>query len=247
LLPEFAMAYSIGADHRFPNGSIVSLDLQDTIVQNVFQQATLLQTVPFQGSTGVLGIFTPINVARLEAQLATFKYVYAPRMGLGYNIAVAADSSVLSGIPASVYNGNPGLPANNVQVCGGAAFTPGLATCIPYLKGYAQVTYAWKGGGFASVGADFEGKNNPYYQPPFTIVDLALRQPLTKNIEFAFSVQNLFNNNTFDYLPAAGAGVPVVGNFSADGVTVSQGSFSTYRIPAPTRTLRFSLRAHMGD
>jgi outer membrane receptor protein involved in Fe transport len=246
LQPEYAMAYNVGADHRFHNGGVMSLDLQDTIVQNVFQQSTLLQSVPCPAGTCILGIFTPINVARLEAKLATFKYNYAPRQGIGYNVAATADSSILNGIPAAVYNSNPGLPANNVQVCGGAAFTPGLATCIPYLKAYGQLTYQWLHGGFLELGADFEGKNNPYYQPPFTIVDLTFRQPLTKNIEFQLSVQNLLNTNSFNYLPAADAGVPAVGDYTPDGVTVAQGSYSTYLIPAPTRTLRLQLRAHLG-
>jgi outer membrane receptor protein involved in Fe transport len=246
LLPEYAMAYDVGADHRFHNGAVATLDLQDTIVQNVFQQSTLLQAVACPSGTCILGIFAPINVARLEAQLVTFKYTYAPATGLGYNFNAAADSSIFSGIPAQVYNANPGLPANNVQVCGGAAFTPGLATCIPYLKMYGQVTYAWKNGGFASIGADFEGKNNAYYLPPFTVVDFAYRQPLTKWLELAISVQNVFNTDTFDYLPAQNLGVPAVGNFTPDGVTVAQGSFSTYRIPAATRTVLLQLRAHLG-
>jgi outer membrane receptor protein involved in Fe transport len=246
LLPEYAMAYDVGADHRFSNNSVMTLDLQDTIVQNVFQQSTLLQAVACPAGTCVLGIFTPINVARLEAKLATLKYTEAPAVGLGYNIAATADSSIFSGIPAAVYNGSPGLPANNVQVCGGGAFTPGLATCIPYLKMYGQVTYAWKNGAFAALGADFEGKNNSYYQPPFTILDLAYRQPLNKYLMFRLSVQNLLNNNSYNYLPAADAGVPAVGNYTADGTTISQGSFSTYLIPAPTRTLQLSLSAHLG-
>jgi outer membrane receptor protein involved in Fe transport len=246
LLPEYAMAYDVGADHRFKDNSVMTLDLQDTIVQNVFQQSTLLDTVPCASGTCVLGIFTPINVARLEAKLATLKYTKAPAAGLGYSIAATADSSIFSGIPVAVYNGAPGLPANNVQVCGGGAFTPGLATCIPYLKMYGQVTYAFSNGGFAALGADFEGKNNAYYQPPFTVLDLAYRQPLNKYLMLHLSVQNLLNNNSYSYLPAADAGVPAVGNYTADGTTISQGSFSTYRIPAATRTLLLELTAHLG-
>jgi hypothetical protein len=40
--------------------------------------------------------------------------------------------------------------------------------------------------------------------------------------------------------------VPAVGNYTADGTTISQGSFSTYLIPAPTRTLLVQLTAHLG-
>jgi hypothetical protein len=59
-------------------------------------------------------------------------------------------------------------------------------------------------------------------------------------------VQNLLNNNSYNYLPSADAGVPAVGDYTADGATISQGSFSTYRIPAPTRTLLLELTAHLG-
>jgi hypothetical protein len=58
-----------------------------------------------------------------------------------------------------------------VQVCGNAQFTPGLATCDPYLKGYGQLTYTWRDGTFVELGADYEAKNNAYYQSPFAIAD----------------------------------------------------------------------------
>ena len=105
LQPEYSIAYSLGADHRFSNRSVLSLDLQDTIVHNVFQQLTTTETT----AAGVLGIFKPINVARLQAKLATLKYVYAPRRGFGFNIAATADSSILTGIPATAYNSSPSL------------------------------------------------------------------------------------------------------------------------------------------
>jgi outer membrane receptor protein involved in Fe transport len=242
LQPEYSIAYSLGADHRFGTRSVLSLDLQDTIVHNVFQQITTQETVP----AGILGLFIPINVARLEAKLATVKYAYAPRRGFGFNIAATADSSIFSGIPASAYNTTPALPANNVQVCGNAAFTPGLATCDPSLKGYAQFTYTWRNGTFAALGVDYEGKNNAYYQPPFAIADLSLRAPLARNLDFNLSIQNLFNTNSYNYLPAPNLGVPAVGDFSTNGTTIQQGSYSTYLLPAVTRTLRLSFRAHMG-
>ena len=246
LQPEYSLAYDVGADHRFKNGSVISLDLQDTVVHNIFQQLGTTETVQLNGQPAILGIFSPINVARLEARLATLKYVYAPRVGFGFNLSATADRSILSGIPAYAYNTSPSLPANNVQVCGGGAFTPGLATCIPYLKGYGQFTYSWPNGSFVGLGADYEGANNAYYQPPFAIADLTLQVPLARNLDFNLSVQNVFNTNSFNHLPASNQGVPAVADSSSDGVTIQQGSYSTYLIPAVTRTVRLSVRAHVG-
>jgi hypothetical protein len=243
LQPEQSVAYSLGADHRFANRSVLSLDLQDTIVHDVFQQLVTQEIVP----QGILGITSPINVARLDARLATVKYVIAPRRGLGFNIAATADRSILSGIPASAYNTTPALPANGVQVCGNGSFTPGLATCDPYLKGYGQFTYTWGDGTLLALGADYEGKNNPYYQPPFAIADLEYRKPMNRNLEFDLSVENLFNTNSYNYLPAPNLGVPAVADYvPAGSTTIQQGSYATYQIPAVTRTLRVSLRYHVG-
>jgi outer membrane receptor protein involved in Fe transport len=172
--------------------------------------------------------------------------VDAPRSGFGFNVSATADSSILSGIPASAYNTTPALPANNVQVCGGGSFTPGLATCDPYLKGYGQFNYTWKDGTFIGLGADYEGKNNPYYQPPFAIADLVYRKPFNRNLDFNLSVENLFNTNSFNYLPAPNLGVPAVADFTTNGTTIQQGSYSTYLIPAVTRTMHVSLRYHLG-
>lgn len=242
LQPEYSLAFDLGADHRFHNGAVLSADLQETAVHNVFQQLTSQQTVIYNGQPALLGIFAPINVARLQAKLATVKYVHAPEAGFGYNIAATADSSILSGIPVSAYNASPGLPANNVQVCGTGSLTVGIATCIPYLKGYAQFSYTWANSGFVGLGIDYEGANNAYYQPPFAVLDLSARRSVTKNIDLNFSVQNLLNTNSYSYLPAPNLGVPIVADYTPDGATIQQGSYSSYLIPAATRTLRFWLR-----
>jgi outer membrane receptor protein involved in Fe transport len=254
LKPEYSSEYDIGADHRFHNGSVLSLDLQDTVVHNVFQQLTTQETVMLNGVPAILGIFTPINVAKLEAKLATLKFVHAPFRGFGYNFALTADRSILSGVPASAYTQvsgtdltpSPSLPANGVQVCGNAQFTPGLATCIPYLKGYGQFNYTLNTGTFVGIGVDYEGKNNAYYQPPFAVLDLTYHEPFTKTLDFTLSVQNLLNTNSYDYLAAPNLGVPAIGSYTALNGSIQQAPYPTYRIPAPTRTLRVSLRAHVG-
>jgi outer membrane cobalamin receptor len=241
LTPESSSAFSAGVDHRFKNGSVLSFDVQDTNVRNVFQQLTLAENTTFQGQAGVLGIFLPINVAKLQTLLATLRYTYAPRVGLGYNVAVAADSSILSGIPTTAYNGNPGFPVNNIQTCGNGLFTPGLATCIPYLKGYAQATYTAKNGMFTALGMDYEGKNNPYYQPPFEIFDLTVRYPLAKDLELQASVENLLNTNNYSNLPEPNAGVPIVAE-----TTTGQTTYASVLLPAPPRLLRVQAKVHVG-
>ena len=241
LRPELSSAYDLGADHRFKNGAVVSSDLQLTTVHDVFQQLTLAENTTFQGQTGVLGIFTPYNVARLRAELFTLKYNYAPLRGFGYSLALAADRSIFDGIPASAYNGNPGFPVNNVQVCGNALFTPGLATCIPYLKSYGHLSFITKHGDYAGLGIDYEGKNNPYYQPPFATADFTLRHPFTRTFEVQFSVQNLLNSNSFSALPAPNAGVPIVAQTSA-----GQTTYASTLLPVAPRTFRIQLRAHVG-
>ena len=91
LQPEYSSEYDLGADHRFKDSSVLSLDLQETTVHNVFQQLTTSVVTSVGGQPAILGIFKPINVARLQADLLTFKYVHAPLRGFGYNVALTAD------------------------------------------------------------------------------------------------------------------------------------------------------------
>ena len=138
LNPETSIAYDVGADHKFSNASVLSVDLQSTVVHGVFEQLTT--SVPSSNPNLCLptpaleGIYYPANVARLVAQSVNLKYAYAPPKGLGFNLAMAAESSVISGFTAA---DAPQLPANNVQVCGPGT-TVGASTCIPYLQGYGH-------------------------------------------------------------------------------------------------------------
>jgi hypothetical protein len=243
LLPEVSIAYSLGVDKRFRNGSVISLDLQNSVIHNVFEELTT--AIPANG--GLEGIFSPINVAKLTTQIATLKYRYAPRIGLGFNAAAAAERSIVSGLPSNLYSaGSQSFPVNNVQICGNGVAAPGIPTCIPYLKGYGQLTYAMKDSSFIGLGVDYEGKNNAYFQRPFTQFDLTAIHPVTKNFELQLGVQNLFNTNNYGtYLATPGAGTPVVaGSVDAAGNEIQQ-SFIASRISAPPRTLRLSVKYHL--
>ena len=244
LKPEVAIAYDLGVDKRFRNGSVLSLDLQQSVIHDVFEELTT--SVPANG--GLEGIFSPINAAKLNTQLATVKYRYAPRTGLGFDLTAAAERSIVQGLPPSLYTaGTAGFPVNNVQICGNGVAAPGIPTCLPYLKGYGRLTYTWRDGTFAALGVDYEGKNNAYFQPPFTQVDLTLRRPVTKSVEVQVGIQNLLNTNNFGtYLPTPGAGTPIVAG-SVDGAgNEIQTSFVPSRIPASPRIIRAQVRFHTG-
>jgi len=246
LVPEVAIEEGLGLDKRFRNGAVVSLDLQNTVVHNVFEELTSA----VQSPTGLEGIFLPINVARLRTQLATLKYRYAPRVGFGYNAEVAAERSVVDGLTPNLYtpNGPGSFPVNNVQICGNGVAAPGIPTCIPYLKGYGQMTYTWRDGTYAGVGINYQGKNNAYFQPPFALLDFTFRKPVTKTLELQVGVENLLNTNTYNqYLAMPNLGTPLTAATTDTNFTsVQQTSFVPTLVSAPPRIVRLQLRLHSG-
>ncbi len=251
LSPEQSFAYDLGADKRFGNGAVLALDLQDMTIRNVFEPLTIAGA---PGSSGISGgtLFTsePINAARERAQLATLKYTFAPRLGFGFNAAATAERAIVEGIPAGAISTlvtAPSLPANNVQICGNGLTYPNNPVCIPYLKGYAQFTYSMHDGSFAGLGVDYQGKNNPYYQPPFALLDLTLRHPISRSIELQIAVENLLNtNNDLQYLPLPNTGTPIVGNYLGTTGATEQTSYLPSAIATLPRTIRLQVRFHQG-
>jgi outer membrane receptor protein involved in Fe transport len=242
LEPEVSTSYNVGADKRFSNNSVLSIDLQDGVIHNVFEQLTSSAII---AGGGLEGIFTPINVGRLRTELATVRYSYAPRAGLGVNAAVAANRSILDGVPLGVGPFVANVPANGVQICGNGVAAPGIATCLPYLKGYGQINYTTRSGSFLGLGVEYEGKNNSYFQPPFALVDFTFRRPVSRSVEMLVGVENLLNTNVYSnasYLASPNAGTPLVANTAAGGQT----SFVPTLVSAPARTVRVQVRLHTG-
>jgi outer membrane receptor protein involved in Fe transport len=254
LNPETSWAYSGGVDYRFSNKSLLSLDGVQTIVHGVFEQLTSvvdrpdLPDYPPAGPVALEGVFFPFNAANLNSKSLILKYTYAPAVGFGFNVKAAANSVIVSGLTPNLYSpGSASLPAPGVQICGNGTTAPGIATCIPYLQGYGQFTYAFKDGAFAALGTQYFGKNNSYFSPPFAQVDLLARKPITKNLELQFSIENLLNTNTYGlYKPINAAGEPLVAaTTNSTFTTVSQVTYPpTALIPADPRTVRLNLRIH---
>jgi hypothetical protein len=261
LNPETSSEFSVGMDLRVRPGGILRVDLQNSNISNVFEELTtpggLSCAQPPSGPPtnscwpyavpGTLATLQPTNAAKLSVQQAIISYAYAPHVGFGYNAMMAFEKSQVQGIPLVFYGLAPALPANNVQTCGFGNTIPGSTTCIPYMKGYYQLTYTAADGTYAGLGADFEGKNNTYFQPPFLQFDLTVKKPLSSNLEAQISVQNLFNTNNFYNLPMPNSGVTTTAGYAAGTpLAYGQTTYPSTLNPAPPRTFRFQLRWHTG-
>lgn len=234
LNPEVANEFDLGGDKRFRNGSVLSIDLTDMQIHNVFETISTPVSSPLYSF-----INQPVNVADLSAQAVNLKYAYQPAVGLGYFLAAALSRSIVSGVPASFYSSPTAYvqPANGQQQCSNG----GSQVCIPYLKAYGELQYVAADHTYYQLGADFEGRNNTYNQPPFTVFNLAIRRPVDQAVDVQLSVENLFNTNAYANLPEPNAGVAQVGE-SSTGL----GSIPAPLIPAAPRTLRLQFEYHVG-
>lgn len=238
LSPEKAYEADLGFDKRLGDGSVLSLDLIDTQVHNVFENS----------STAVTGqpysvIYQPVNAANLSSQLAMLTWRREPIVGLGYRLSITANRSIPTGIPIPASQKAYSVPANGVQQCSDG----GSAVCIPYLKGYGAVDYTFADRTFLHLGVDFEGKNNTYFQPPFAIWDLTARRPIGNSpLSVQATVYNLFDTNSFGGLVTPNAGTPLVGENGAGNYGTYTQSVPFPRIPASGRTLRVQLDYNVG-
>lgn len=238
LAPEKAYEGDLGFDKRLGDGSILSVDLIDTQVHNVFENS----------STAVTGqpysvIYQPENAANLSSQLAMLTWRKEPLVGWGYRLSLAANRSIPTGIPIPASQKSFSVPANGVQQCSDG----GSAVCIPYLKGYAALEYTFADRTFAHIGVNYQGRNNTYFQPPFAIWDLTLRRPIPKTpISVQATVYNLFDTNTFGGLVTPNAGTPLVGENGAGQYGTYTQSVPFPMIPVAPRTLRVQLDYNVG-
>ena len=242
LAPEAATSIDLGMDERFRHDAVLSFDVLGTNVRNVFETIvtpTVGPIDPVKGTPEYSAILQPENVASLAARMITATYRRIPKLGFGYSLSGTLSSSIVKGVPASFYTSPTAFvqPANGQQQCSNG----GSEICLPYLKGYLHVQYIAPDRMYYALDGDFEGKNNTYNQPPFTIFSAVVRHPVTKTLDVQLSVQNLFNTNAFFGLPEYNLGVPQVGE-SSTGL----GSIPTPLIPATGRTFRLQLRWHIG-
>ena len=195
LKPETTVAYDLGLDQRFHDGSIVSMDLYDDTVHDVFLANTTI-TAPLPGICG-----TPLPALCLQTNQINgpieraygleFQATRNPVAGFGYYVSATLERNYLDQLPLSIYFSNTSATNGNFNVSGAQIFG------FPFFKTYGQIFYNDRKGNTVEFGADFEGSDNYTFGPPYTIYDASVRVPIVPNRwRIQVSAQNLFGLNT---------------------------------------------------
>ncbi|GAC1498050.1 MAG: hypothetical protein NVS1B14_00820 [Vulcanimicrobiaceae bacterium] len=209
LQPETTIAYDLGADFRLHDGTIVSTDLFNNTIHNVF--ITVPQIVP--NLPGRVGIAQTIQTNTLNGPLerdfgAELTVQRAPLSGLGYFLTGTLQRAYYDGFSTAFYQtlaNNQilgGTPANKVSFVGlvngqqlqGTTFFTGQ---VPFFKSKLEVNYRTPlDRAYYALGTVINGANNSFGIPAFN----TWYGNATWNLGHAFAVtlsgENLMNFNS---------------------------------------------------
>ncbi|MDP9104588.1 MAG: TonB-dependent receptor [Candidatus Eremiobacteraeota bacterium] len=248
LKPETTVSYDLGFDQRIHDGAVVSFDLYDITIHDVFiSNTTNLGTFANTCGPGNGGPFpnslclqtNQINGPIQRGYGAELSITKNPVNGWGYYVSSTLSRTYLDQLPLSIYFANTTPGNGNFNVNGAQLFGN------PFFKTYAQLLYSNSRGAAYEIGADYQGPDNSTFGQPYILWDAAAKIPLHKNVALQISAQNLFN-----YVPgtALGRSLQLQGNiqpqlYLSNGVLLPTGGTSNINA-LPPRTFRFSLDFH---
>jgi hypothetical protein len=244
LRPETTVAYGLGVDHRFAEGTVASLDLYDDTIHNKFLSFTATGSpISINGS-----VVTPLVNQTINASIQrTYGIELAAHrvrtLGFGYDLAVALSRQFYDQIPPVyfLFAGGPVSPFNGYN-----------GTTYPYFTSHAEFRYALRGVSLA-LGEDTVGADNVQRAPGYTTLYSAVQAPVGHGRALQFSVDNLFNYQTAALLVGTGptgSGSSTITAYPAGGVlgaplTYGQQLVNVQGVPA--RVFRLSLFLHAGN
>ena len=245
LKPETTVSYDLGFDQRLHDSGILSFDLYDITIHDVFlANTTNLGTIPNTCGPGNGGVFpnslclqsNQINGPIQRTYGAELAVTKNPLNGWGYYLSATLARTYYDQLPLSIYFSNTSAGNGNFNVSGAQLFGN------PFFKAYGQLFYSHPNGTLFELGADFEGPDNSTFGPPYTLWDAAARIPIAKHVNLQISAQNMFNLNTGTLL---GRSLSNQGNFEpalylSGGQLLPTGS-TTNLNALPPRTIRMTL------
>jgi outer membrane receptor protein involved in Fe transport len=243
LKPEVTVAYGLGIDRRFHDGTLLSLDVYDDTIHNKFLSFTATGSPIVLNNATVTPLANQTINASLQRTYGAELSAHRTRpIGFGYDLALAIARQYYDQIPPAyfIYAGGPVSPFNGYN-----------GTSYPYWTAHAEFRYAWPKFAVA-FGEDTAGADNVQRAPGFTTMYAAGQIPVGKTSAFQLSVANLFNYQTsaFTYgTGPTGSGASTITAYPAGGVigaplTHSQQLVNVQGV-AP-RAYRFSFITHLG-
>lgn len=194
LKPETTVTYNLGADKRLGDGTVLSFDAYHINTHNVFisQSQTIVPPAAYAGASSAVQT-NYVNGPEQISYGVEVSALHNPTLGFGYYATASLNRSYYLNIPLSFYAFNTSATNPNYNINGEQLFGN------PFSKGYASVFYNGVRGFTASLGAEYNGQDNPTYSNPYVLWDAAVRIPIVSNkFSLQLAVQNLtnYNNNT---------------------------------------------------
>jgi hypothetical protein len=243
LQPEVTVAYGLGIDRRFHDGTLLSVDAYDDTIHNKFLAFTATGSpVTIGGITSTPLVNQTINASLQRTYGVEVGLHRSREHGFGYDVAMSLDRQYFDQIPPAyfLFAGGPVSPFNGYQ-----------GTTYPYFTAHEEFRYAWPRIAFA-LGSDTAGADNVQRAPGFTTLYASVQMPVGYGNALQFTVDNLMNDQTsalnFGTGPT-GSGASTITAFPAGGVLnapLVYGQTLANVQGVPPRVFRFSLITHLG-
>jgi hypothetical protein len=198
LQPEKAFGIDIGSDLRLNDTTAISLDVYRTNLYGMFFESSAFQGL-YHGLPLLVSQYRNLPPVRMEG--VDLSVQHNVPQGIYWHGSFGLTRSYVVSVPAGFYNNGgtcqpyTGLNCANTQIVPGTNFTgAGLVAvpaAVPYANGYGDVGYRWTPQTYVQIEADYFGKNNSYYEPPFTALNAYAGYGLTRHVTLIANFQNL--------------------------------------------------------
>lgn len=206
LRPEKSFGVDVGTDVRFDSFTALSIDLYQTNLFGMFFESGSIEGT-YHGFPLLVTEYRNLPEARMEGVNLSVQH-NVPH-GIFWHGAFGLTRGFVVSVPPGFYN-NGGICrpfagwsggatlgdtyCTNTEITPGANFTgagySGIAA-IPYANGYGAVGYRWTPKTYVQLEADYFGKNNSYYEPPFAALNGYIGYGVTPHITLLANFQNI--------------------------------------------------------
>ena len=234
LRPETAFGYDLGADYALHDGvTFLRSDIYETNLYGQYLNSTYINglcptTICTANTPLQVSSYVNLSNARYEGFELAIRRIPQGK-GWGYVVQGSTQRGYAYNLPPNFYCGfvpsktNPCnhstydtnlniVSEENYQgeyVNNTGSTTSGIDNqSVPYLQGFAQVSYHLANGAFALFGETLLGKNNSFNRPPFGIAFASINYPINSTLAIQASGSNVFNAY-HGLFPTYGGGVTV--------------------------------------